>query len=153
MLIFTISPTTVCAGGPVTVNYNGNIPPVLLMYTFNWDWNGALFIEHRSWSLYRYWDTAGTKTISLTIGADVPVHHQLQKYNRYPTGFYMVDTTICQGMSYAGYTLQALIQIPLQPLVIVIVSAYCIYRCKLFDALLGQYSLILQRRFHSIRPG
>lgn len=102
---FTITPASVCAGGAVTVNYSGNISPYSTQYTFGWDWNGGTVLAGSDRGPFTVsWDTAGTKTIALTIGGGCS--SSLINYKSIiitPATTSQIDTTICQGNAYAGH--------------------------------------------------
>ncbi len=104
---FSVTPASTCAGGTVTVNYSGNISPYSTQYVFNWDWNGGTVISGSGRGPYTVsWDTAGIKTITLSIGGGCS--SSLINYKNIiitPAISTQIDTTICPGNSYAGHSI------------------------------------------------
>ena len=65
---FTVDPTPLCEGSPVTVTYTGNADASA---TYNWDFDGGNVVSGSGQGPYMIeWATPGAKTISLTVVED-----------------------------------------------------------------------------------
>jgi len=104
---FTVSPQNACVGGNVIVKYTGNIPITSGQYNFKWGWDGANTVSGSGAGPYTVsWAGNGTKTITLDITggcANSTISNTKQVVINNPSAS-TVDTTVCTGQSYLGYT-------------------------------------------------
>ncbi len=104
---FTITPSPVCQGQAVTVNYAGDIPAPGTGYTFNWNWNNATVVSGTGMGPYSvYWNTTGSQTISLTVVNNTcpSQNSDTLQIQVSPPLFSSAGATICEGSSFEGYT-------------------------------------------------
>jgi gliding motility-associated-like protein len=97
---FTLNPSTVCAGNPVTITYTGSAGAGA---TYSWNFGGGTVVSGSGSGPYQVqWSGSGTMTVSLTVtenGCSSSPVSQNVLVNANPTATFTLPPSVCQGQS------------------------------------------------------